>query len=53
MIVAGDEPSIAKRVRERLDAGANHVLLQPLGDLNEALCHLESLGAGSTRKLIH
>ncbi len=54
MIVAwGDEPAIAKRVREHLDAGANHVLLQPLGDLNEALRQLESPGARSTRKLIH
>jgi hypothetical protein len=54
MIVAwGDEPTIAKRVREHLDAGTNHVLLQPLGDLNEALRQLESPGARSARKLIH
>ena len=46
----GDEPTIAKRVREHLDAGANHVLLQPLGDLNEALRQLESPGARSTKK---
>jgi len=54
MIVAcGDEPTIAKRVREHLAAGANHVLLQPLGELNEALRQLEGPGARSTRKLIH
>jgi hypothetical protein len=54
MIVAwGAEPTVAQRVREHLDAGANHVLLQPFGDLNEALRQRESPGARTTRKLIH
>jgi probable F420-dependent oxidoreductase len=39
----GDESAIASRVRELLDSGADHVLLQPLGDLDRALEQLEAL----------
>jgi alkanesulfonate monooxygenase SsuD/methylene tetrahydromethanopterin reductase-like flavin-dependent oxidoreductase (luciferase family) len=39
----GDEATIAKRIREHLDGGADHVLLQPLGHLDEAFRQLESL----------
>jgi probable F420-dependent oxidoreductase len=43
IVAWGDEADVARRVREHLDGGADHVLLQPLGDLNEALRQLESL----------
>ena len=43
VVAWGDEASIAKRVREHLDGGADTVLLQPLGDLGEALRQLERL----------
>jgi probable F420-dependent oxidoreductase len=39
----GDAGVVAKRIREHLEGGADHVLLQPLGNLNEALRQLESL----------
>ena len=39
----GTAEDIAERVREHLDGGADHVLLQPLGDLNEAVRQLELL----------
>jgi probable F420-dependent oxidoreductase len=43
-IVAWGEPeAVAARVREHLDAGADSVLLQPLGDLDAALRQLELL----------
>jgi probable F420-dependent oxidoreductase len=43
IVAWGDDATIAKRVREHLDAGADHVVLQPLGDLDEALRQLEHL----------
>jgi probable F420-dependent oxidoreductase len=43
IVAWGDEASIANRVREHLDGGADHVLLQPLGDLEQALGQLERL----------
>jgi probable F420-dependent oxidoreductase len=43
IVAWGDKASIARRVREHLDAGADTVLLQPLGDLGEAVRQLESL----------
>jgi len=43
IVAWGDEESIAKRVREHLDGGADHVLLQPLGDLGEAIGQLTTL----------
>jgi alkanesulfonate monooxygenase SsuD/methylene tetrahydromethanopterin reductase-like flavin-dependent oxidoreductase (luciferase family) len=43
VVAWGDEATIANRVREHLDAGADHVLLQPLGDLDEALRQLRRL----------
>jgi probable F420-dependent oxidoreductase len=39
----GDAGVVARRIREHLEGGADHVLLQPLGDLSEALRQLESL----------
>jgi probable F420-dependent oxidoreductase len=43
IVARGDEAAIAKRVNEHLDAGADHVLLQPLGDLDGVLSQLENL----------
>jgi probable F420-dependent oxidoreductase len=43
IVAWGDEAAIADRVREVLDGGADHVLLQPLGNLEEALAQLERL----------
>ena len=43
IVAWGDATAVARRVREHLDEGADHVLLQPLGDLDQALRQLESL----------
>lgn len=43
IVAWGDETAVAARVREHLDAGADHVLLQPLGDLEQAIRQLERL----------
>ncbi|GAA1817247.1 LLM class F420-dependent oxidoreductase [Planosporangium flavigriseum] len=44
IVAWGDVDTIAARVREHLDAGADHVLLQPLGpDIDAALPQLEAL----------
>jgi len=43
IVAWGDEAAIAARVREHRDAGADHVLLQPLGDLAAAVRQLEEL----------
>jgi probable F420-dependent oxidoreductase len=43
IVAWGDEAAIAARVREHRDAGADHVLLQPLGDLAAAVSQLERL----------
>ena len=43
LVAWGDETAIARRVREHLDAGADHVLLQPLGDVGTAIEQLERL----------
>lgn len=43
IVAWGNAADVARRVREHLDGGADHVLLQPLGDLDEALRQLESL----------
>jgi probable F420-dependent oxidoreductase len=43
IVAWGDEEAITRRVREHLDGGADHVLLQPLGALPEALGQLEAL----------
>jgi probable F420-dependent oxidoreductase len=45
IVAWGNEADIAKRVAEHIDAGADHVLLQPLGTLDEALRQLEALAA--------
>ena len=54
IVAWGDVVDIVARIQEHLDAGADHVLLQPLGDPADALQQLESLapallGAGSLR----
>jgi probable F420-dependent oxidoreductase len=43
LVAWGDDTDIVKRIREHLDGGADHVLLQPLGSLHEALRQLEIL----------
>jgi probable F420-dependent oxidoreductase len=43
IVAWGDEAAIAARVREHRDAGADHVVLQPLGDLAAAVRQLERL----------
>jgi probable F420-dependent oxidoreductase len=43
VVAWGDESAIVARVHEHLDAGADHVLLQPLGDLEGALGQLGRL----------
>jgi probable F420-dependent oxidoreductase len=43
LVAWGKEGDIADRVKEHLDAGADHVLLQPLGDLKAVLQQLETL----------
>jgi probable F420-dependent oxidoreductase len=43
LVAWGDEAAIARRIREHLDAGADHVLLQPLGDIGTAVGQLERL----------
>jgi probable F420-dependent oxidoreductase len=45
IVAWGDEVDIAKRVTDHIDAGADHVLLQPLGTLDEAVRQLEALAA--------
>lgn len=43
IVAWGDEEDIHRRVREHLDHGADHVLLQPLGALREAVRQLQLL----------
>jgi probable F420-dependent oxidoreductase len=43
LVAWGDESAIVRRVREHLDSGADHVLLQPLGSVDEAVGQLERL----------
>lgn len=43
IVAWGDEEQIAARVRQHLAGGADHVLLQPLGDLESAVAQLERL----------
>jgi probable F420-dependent oxidoreductase len=43
IVAWGSPEDIARRVHEHLDGGADHVLLQPLGNLGEALRQLEEL----------
>ena len=43
IVAWGGPQDIAERVREHLDAGADHVLLQPLGELADAVRQLEVL----------
>jgi alkanesulfonate monooxygenase SsuD/methylene tetrahydromethanopterin reductase-like flavin-dependent oxidoreductase (luciferase family) len=37
VVAWGDEEAIAARVREHLDAGADHVCIQPIGDDDDEL----------------
>jgi probable F420-dependent oxidoreductase len=43
IVAWGTEEDIARRVREHRDGGADHVLLQPLGDVPGALAQLQRL----------
>jgi probable F420-dependent oxidoreductase len=43
IVAWGDEAAIAARVRDHLDRGADHVLLQALGDPESALANLQRL----------
>jgi probable F420-dependent oxidoreductase len=43
IVAWGDEGAIARRIREHLDGGADHVVIQPLGRLDVALDQLETL----------
>jgi probable F420-dependent oxidoreductase len=43
IVAWGDPEAIAVRVQEHLDGGADHVLLQPLGNLDAAVRQLEAL----------
>jgi hypothetical protein len=43
VVAWGDESAVAARVGELLDSGADHVVVQPLGDVDEALAQLEAL----------
>ncbi len=43
IVAWGDEDAVRTRVREHLDAGADHVLIQPLGNLERALGQLGTL----------
>jgi probable F420-dependent oxidoreductase len=43
IVAWGDETAILRRVREHLEGGADHVLLQPLGDLERVLLQLDAL----------
>jgi len=43
LVIWGSEIDVANRVAQHLDAGADHVLLQPLGDLSAVLRQLEIL----------
>ncbi len=43
IVAWGDENDILRRVREHLDGGADHVLIQPLGHLGTALEQLDTL----------
>ena len=44
VIAWGDDDAIAARVQAHLDAGADHVLIQPLGTFEQALDQLRALG---------
>ncbi|MDX3265865.1 TIGR03620 family F420-dependent LLM class oxidoreductase [Streptomyces sp. MI02-2A] len=43
LVAWGDETAITRRIHEHLDAGADHVLLQPLGDLGTTVDELDRL----------
>lgn len=43
VVAWGDEEAVLGRVRDHLDSGADHVLIQPLGSLETALLQLGAL----------
>jgi len=43
IVAWGDEAAIAGRVADLIDGGADHVVIQPLGDLDRAVRQLEAL----------
>jgi probable F420-dependent oxidoreductase len=43
IVAWGDEQAILDRVGQHVDAGADHVLIQPLGPLDQAMTQLEAL----------
>jgi probable F420-dependent oxidoreductase len=43
LVVWGDEAAVAGRVKEHLDGGADHVLVEPLGEFDRALRQLKRL----------
>jgi probable F420-dependent oxidoreductase len=45
IVAWGSEEDIAARVREHLDGGADHVVVQPLGDAPTAVAQLEHLAS--------
>jgi probable F420-dependent oxidoreductase len=45
IVAWGGEEAIAARVREHLDGGADHVVVQPLGDAPTAVAQLEHLAS--------
>jgi probable F420-dependent oxidoreductase len=50
IVAWGSEDDIAARVREHLDGGADHVVIQPLGDVPTALSQLEGLAPTLLRR---
>jgi probable F420-dependent oxidoreductase len=50
IVAWGDEAALEARVREHLDGGADHVLLQPLGELEKAIQQLERLAPAVLRR---
>jgi probable F420-dependent oxidoreductase len=50
IVAWGDEGDIAARVRAHLDGGADHVVIQPLGDVPTALTQLERLAPALLRR---
>jgi probable F420-dependent oxidoreductase len=49
IVAWGSEEDIAARVRAHLDGGADHVVIQPLGDVPTALSQLEGLAPALLR----
>jgi len=52
IVAWGDAAAVARRVREHLDGGAGHVLLQRLGDLNQGPSPTRASGPSGIGRLI-